>query len=128
MASSTLGDRGQNDSLVEIRTWIRCGQCCQEADNPCDAAQLRGTRHARANVVGEPTAISVTQLPEQIGVEEWACSLAVEGSTVVKSAHTLFMTGRAKKVASRLQRGRFSASRRAPTRWRTRSHRTPIPR
>jgi hypothetical protein len=99
VASSTLSDRGENDSLVQIRTWIWCGQRCQEADDPCDAAQLRGTRHTRANVVGEPTAITVTQLPEQVGVEEWACSLAVEGGTVAKSAHTVFMTRSAKKVA-----------------------------
>jgi hypothetical protein len=78
MPASTLGDRGDDDALVEVRCGPRSRQRRQQADDPRDATQFSRTCGTRAKVARKASSVGITQLAEQVGVDEWACILAVE--------------------------------------------------
>jgi hypothetical protein len=65
VAAVPLGDRGEDDALVEIRRGLRSRQGAEQADQPRGAAEFRRTCRAAAEVIGEAPAVGVTQGIEQ---------------------------------------------------------------
>ena len=101
VSALSVGNSRQDDALIQVWRRIGRGQCRQQANDPGRSTELRGTCHARANVVGKSTAVHVIELTEQVGVNERARGVAIQGSTGDGSGHVLYMTSPSQKVAGR---------------------------
>ncbi len=86
------GDGGENDSLVKVRRGGRFRQRGQQSDQPGRTPDLRRAGWTAAEMLRQPAATTLGQLIELIGVDQRACSIAVQQPGNVGTAHTFYMT------------------------------------
>ncbi len=99
-APAAILERGQQDSLVEIRRGSRCRQSPEETQDAGASADLAGARRAALDMSGETRRVSRLQLIEQEGVDQRPGARAIQGIANMRVRHTPYMTGGVQKVAN----------------------------
>ncbi len=82
MSTLAFRDRGEDDALIQVRRRLRDRERRQQADDSRHATQFRCAGGAASNVARQSPPVRVGQLTKEIGVDEWACALAIQSGTI----------------------------------------------